>query len=296
MITIKGKTIHWDKLSKKVSVTAEGRQILKQMDKSKKVYSYQSSKELENTVLIRESIIDAAKNLNDSKARFAVFEETKANKMYWAVTDQGGIRKLEGVKSSAAVQDIFNNGAKYAFECATAIIILYYYAALNYLGSEKFNTYFEDLYLYSWEADSDLGIQNTKVKEPIPGDIVYFNNPDYVKPQWRGENSVFLGDNLYYGHGMGILSKNDMIEQLNRLGESNEEDAHMLDKIVRPSFDHWYKLKKENVRSSRAINNQGVLENVRHHNLTSISYYYYYSLIRKFNNGKIKITITGKPE
>ncbi|ASN06260.1 hypothetical protein [Virgibacillus necropolis] len=294
MINVSGRTLQWDELIDEVSVSSKGIKILEELNKSSKVYRFLSFKELENTILIREHIMEAAKKLNKSNVTFAVFEETRADDRYWAVTEQGGIRLKEGVKPSVAISDIYKNGSEYAFECATAMIIVYYYAALQYLGAESFNNYFTRLYLYSWEADSDLGLKIVTTTDPIPGDVVYFDNPDNLEPQWQGENAVYLGDNLYYGHGIGILNEKEMIEQLNTLGRSNEVDAYMLDKIVRPSFDHWIGLKQGYTRSDRTTSNRIIVyENINHHNQVSISYYYHCSLVNMLNTGTITITING---
>lgn len=292
MIKVSGTIFNWDELIEEVSV-ARGRAILKQLSNSSKVYSYRSFGELESTILIRELIMDAARKLNNSRVSFAVFKKTRANDRYWTITEQGGIRLKEGVKPSAAISDIYKNGAEYAFECATAMIIVYYHAALHYLGAETFNNYYTNLYLYSWNTDADLRLNNVTVKEPIPGDIVYFNNPDHRKPQWQGENSVFLGNNLYYGHGLGILSAEEMIQQLNILGESSEEDAYMIGMVVRPSFDHWIGLKQGNRAVKTPTNRVIVYESIHHHNQTSISYSYHLSLVSMLNDGTIKLTIRG---
>ncbi|WP_404452083.1 protein-glutamine gamma-glutamyltransferase [Virgibacillus necropolis] len=294
MINISGTAFHWDELIEKVSISGKGKNILKQLENSSKMYHYRSFKDLESTIHIRELIMEAASKLNDSHASFAVFRETRANDRYWSITGQGGIRLKQGVKPSAAIRDIYKNGDQYAFECATAMIMVYYYAALEYLGTETFNNYFTNLYLYSWNTDADLRLKNDTVKEPIPGDIVYFNNPDHLKPQWQGENAVFLGDNLYYGHGLGILSAEEMIRQLNILGESSEQDAYMIDMVVTPSFDHLIALKNEYRRSGRTPTNRVIVyESIYHHNQTSISYSYYLSLVSMVNAGTIKITING---
>lgn len=236
----------------------------------------------------------AAKKQNKSGASFAVFNETRADDRYWTISEQGGMRLKRGAKPSAAISDIYKNGSEYAFECATAMIIVYYYAALQFLGAETFDKYFTDLYLYSWVTDSDLGLKIVTTNEPIPGDVVYFDNPDNRKPQWQGENSVYLGDNLFYGHGMGILSAQETIEQLNILGESSEVDAYMMDKIVRPSFDHWIGLKQRNQRSDQPPANRIIIyETICHHDQPSISYSYYYYLASILNADNIKITING---
>ncbi|QKY69338.1 protein-glutamine gamma-glutamyltransferase [Lentibacillus sp. CBA3610] len=292
MIKVSGTTFHWGELIDKISVSNKGRHILKELDKNSTVYRYLTLQDLESTILIREHIIDAAKKLNTSNASFATFKNTKANDRYWTVTAQGGIRLRKGVKPSAAISDIFKNGDEYAFECATAMTVVYYYVLLRYLGAETFNNYFKDLYLYSWFTDSDLVLKIVTETDPIPGDVVYFDNPDNIKPQWQGENSVYLGDGLYYGHGMGVLSAKEMIEKLNTLGESDKEDAYILDKIVRPSFDHWSELKQRNHLSERMSVNRVVLYDTNyHHNQSSISYYYYCILVSLWSMDNVKITI-----
>ena len=57
-------------------------------------------------------------------------------------------------------------------------------------------------------ADSELGIKPYYTNYIIPGDVVYFNNPDFdpLTPQWRGENAVVLEDGTYFGHGIGIAT------------------------------------------------------------------------------------------
>ncbi|WP_376766752.1 hypothetical protein [Peribacillus huizhouensis] len=36
----------------------------------------------------------------------------------------------------------------------------------------------DNIYLYSWHVDPDLGIQSIHTDHFLPGDVVYFNNPD----------------------------------------------------------------------------------------------------------------------
>ncbi|WP_174615862.1 protein-glutamine gamma-glutamyltransferase [Virgibacillus ihumii] len=292
MIEISGTSFHWDELIDHIFVSNKGRQILKELDNSLTVYRYSTFQNLETTILIREHIMDAAKKLNNSHVSFATFENTRANTVFWAVTEQGGLHLKKGVKPSAAISDIFKNGYEYAFECATAMIIIYYYALLQYLGTETFNNYFQNLYLYSWFTDSDLVLKIVTDTDPIPGDVIYFDNPDNLEPQWQGENAVYLGDGLYYGHGMGILSAKEMIKRLNTLGESDKEDAHMLDSIVRPSFRHWISLTQRNHLNDGMAPNRAILyDSACHHNQPSISYNYYCFLVKLQISDNVKVTI-----
>lgn len=51
----------------------------------------------------------------------------------------------------------------------------------------------------------------------LPGDCVYFENPDHDEetPEWQGENAILLGNNLFYGHGIGITTAQGIIDELN---------------------------------------------------------------------------------
>lgn len=43
----------------------------------------------------------------------------------------------------------------------------------------------------------------------VPGDLVYFKNPQ-VNPatiEWQGENTIYLGNFFFYGHGVGVKQK-----------------------------------------------------------------------------------------
>lgn len=62
----------------------------------------------------------------------------------------------------------------------------------------------------SGETPAQPGFKGTLV----PGDYTYFNNWQ-VAPEWaamgaRGENVFYLGDGKYYGHGMGIVTEQEV--------------------------------------------------------------------------------------
>ncbi|WP_430786005.1 protein-glutamine gamma-glutamyltransferase [Virgibacillus flavescens] len=293
MILISGRKIDWETLIKEIPASSAGRDILKLLDTSANVYRYLSFNELKENIVIREHVMNAARKLNASKASFSILRESKANSQYWSITAQGGMRLKQGALPSAAVTDIFENGASYSFECATAMVIVYYYAALQYLGVTAFDRYFNNLYLYSWETDNDLDLKITKEKEPIPGDIVYFVNPDNIEPQWQGENAVFLDNNHYYGHGMGILTKEKMMEELDKLGMSDAQNSYMIPDVVRPSFNHWISLKNGNRSSNHHSKRLLIYENIYHHNMTSISFRYYLLLVAFIYTSDGKTTIYG---
>ncbi|PAQ14694.1 protein-glutamine gamma-glutamyltransferase [Bacillaceae bacterium SAOS 7] len=245
--------------------------IIQEMSKAPVVYAYPSISDLSFEVNMRKSIIQSARALNDSKARFAVFETSRANPQYWYVTHFGGFQQRPDVKPSDAVLDIYKNSSQYAFECATAKLIVYYHAVLNVIGESAFNQWFLAIHLYSWHADPDLGLKAREMENALPGDVVYFKNEEFDpnKPQWRGENAVVLEDGTYYGHGIGIGTAEQIIDQLNKKRKPGaNQPAHLTKLVVRPSFTHLANLPFMNRREKYQ---NAIIQ----HNQASISYGYY---------------------
>ena len=115
--------------------------------------------ELSFELKLRNNIILSARALNQSNAEFAVFENSRCNPRFWHLMYTGGFLLRRDVKPSDAIQDIYLNSSLYAFECATAMVIIYYHAVLHLIGESFFNQLFSNLYLYSWNFDPDLGLQ-----------------------------------------------------------------------------------------------------------------------------------------
>ena len=51
------------------------------------------------------------------------------------------------------------------------------------------------------------------------GDHTYFKNPDFdpAHSAFQGENVIYLGDGMYFGHGLGVVSEQGVIDSLNGL-------------------------------------------------------------------------------
>jgi len=240
-----------------LSMTEVERNILQGKQNSPVVYRYDSAAALAFELKVRNNIVNAAKALQASGVSFATFAKSRCNEQYWNLTDNGGFRMKSSVLPSDAIRDIFNNGDKYAFECATAIVIILYKAILDTIGASTFNTYFTPLYLRDCNHDSDLWfITSHDNKEAYPGDVLYFKNPDHntETPEWQGENVVKLADNLYFGHGIGIETSEGMIEALNSAREpGSTESAYLMDLVVHPNFDYL-----RNLSSRRRIKSESV--------------------------------------
>lgn len=220
--------------------------IVNQKEKSPVVYHYDSLDALEFELKMRTGIVESAKALNASGANFATFDNSRCNKQFWIRTDNGGFRLKSGIMPSEGINDIFENGHLYAFECATAMVIILYKATLTVMDRELFNTYFKDLFLRDWNYDSDLRLITTEYKNgAYPGDLVYFKNPDHAPetPEWQGENAVVLANDLYYGHGIGIRTSEEMIVALNRKRiPQSVTSAYLSDEVLHPDFEYLRKL------------------------------------------------------
>jgi len=223
------------------SLTELERTILQMKQKSPVLYSYRSLDALLFELRMRSNIVKSAYALHDSEAGFATFENSKANPEFWTRLDNGGFKQNPNVRASDAINDIFANGALYRFECATAMVIILYKAILDTIGERAFNTYFSQLLLYDWNVDQDLGIITVRDKnEAYPGDVLYFKNPDHnpKTPEWQGENAIMLAEDLFFGHGIGIRTAEQMIADLNtRRIPGSTTSAYLLDQVEHPDFE-----------------------------------------------------------
>ncbi|GIO29647.1 MULTISPECIES: protein-glutamine gamma-glutamyltransferase [Paenibacillus] len=204
------------------------------------VFRYVSLGHLRFELRLRTAIVEAAKALKRSGVQFEDFEHSHCNERYWNLNRQGGFELRPDVTPAEGIRDIFVNGPRYGFECATAIVIVLYKGLLDCIHERDFNRMFADLLLYDWHYDSDLRlIEKQGVSQSFPGDVLYFKNPD-VNPrqiEWQGENTVKLEEDLYYGHGIGIASSQAIIAKLNRHRKPGSTvSAYLTDQVISPDF------------------------------------------------------------
>lgn len=244
MITIAGKQIE-DILFPERSMRA---QLFKTMKDSTKTFDYNSLEELKFELNLRSAIVEAAKGLNRSALSFAIFPESKCNEDYWQRTREGGFLLKNGVSASEAILDIYTHGEKYATECATAMVIVYYRALLDIYGEKRFDELFPEIELMNWHHIDrrllEIGLMRKEVLY-LPGDRRYFSNPDVdpLTPEWQGENVIDLDGQLYYGHGVGIRNAETLIKILNECRtEDADESAFLMDSAGRPDFKRLFTL------------------------------------------------------
>jgi protein-glutamine gamma-glutamyltransferase len=244
MIKINQQTIHAADLIKKVT-TKDQKDIITKMEKSNDIYQYQSLDQLKFELLFRTKTLQAARDLNNSKVQFTTFTYAFSNKKYWNRLSNGGFLLKPNERPSVAILDVLKNGKLYAFDCSTGIAIVLYLAALYSIGSRKFDLLFNGLYLMDWQFDNDLRLTQKYGYDFIPGDIVHFNNPD-VNPQeshWRAENVIFMADDQYYGHGVGIKKADTIITFLNKKRKPNPRiSAYLMNLITRPVLTNIYQI------------------------------------------------------
>lgn len=220
--------------------------ILQAMSTSQEVFNYPNAELFTFSVHLRAAIIDAAVKLAESDVRFATFYGSKCNPEYWQLSHEGGFLLKPNVQPSHAIRDIFNNSRQYAFECATAMVIILLKGVNRTIGDEAFNRLYRHLYLWDWHEEPHLPLIIEPVEAGgIPGDIIYFKNPQVNPrtPWWQGENAVVLPNGRYYGHGVGIQTAEGIIATLNKFRRPGAtRSAFIMDRATRINVAHLYLL------------------------------------------------------
>jgi protein-glutamine gamma-glutamyltransferase len=229
-----------DALGRKQLQNLSGKQkeIYEYLDRNLTMFEYDTTFQLLFEIKLREKIVEASMKLKDSGVAFTSFTYSKFNPVYWTKMSRGYLLK-PNVLPSDAVRDIYSNGQEYAFECSTAMVVIFYKAVLDSIRVRDFNYLFGGLLVWNWNYDPDMAIITLEGNEFIPGDVVYFMNPDFDKPIWRGENAVYLGNGLYFGHGIGVGTADEMVKALNTLRkEGAVTSAFMLQQHSRLNFKY----------------------------------------------------------
>jgi protein-glutamine gamma-glutamyltransferase len=220
------------------------REIYLQLEVSHEVFEYYSVYELLFELKLRENIVHAALAMGESGTTFTSFQYSNFNPNYWVKSTNGYLLRPD-VLPSEAIRDIFINGQMYGFECSTAMVIIFYKAVLDSIRESDFNYLFNNLLVWNWNSDPDLFIITRRGAEFIIGDIVYFNNPDYRDPIWRGENAVVLGNGEYFGHGIGVKTAEEMIAALNSLRKDGAtRSAYLLKQHSRLNVRYLFRFAK----------------------------------------------------
>lgn len=253
MIIVSGRPFDFSELAAEYAQGSIEAELLTKLSKSEENYRYNSLDQLKFELKLRKATADAASALNNGRFAFAVFHKSKCNEAYWNRMENGGFRLKPGESPSAAINDIFTNGGKYATECATAMIIVYYKALIIVFGTRVFDKLFTDIVLMNWHSldplIKEVGMP-VKVDEKLIGDRAYIKNPDVdpKTPEWQGENVIVLPGGLYYGHGIGITNAERIIRALNSNRKPGAKvSAYMLDAVSRPDYKKLHEAYRRNM-------------------------------------------------
>jgi len=247
IITIAGRTVNSNDIIDEFPVNSMKAKIATNLSEGNVTYKYASLDQLKFEIDLRLYIIQTAIELSRSGFKFRTFKDSMCNPEFWTRTEQGGFLLKGNVSPYEAISDIYKNSSKYGTECSTAIVIIYYGALLKIYPKELFDSVFVGLHLYNWQyIDSDLNISTKEVSsDQIPGDCRYFKNPDFdpKTPEWRGENTIDLGNGTYYGHDLGIRTAEGMISYLNKhRKDATSPTAYLTNSVTNPDYKHLFSL------------------------------------------------------
>jgi len=258
------------------------------------------SKEKALELEFRTHVVENAEILSKSKLHFSPFKETQFSENYWTKIDvktidpetektilQTGWQPREGKPPSEAISDLFRHPENYSMECQTGVHVLLIKAALDTLGENKFNEKFQNMTLLGrlirckftedpehkrseyfpgagivkFGNDESIKVPLDKNRKPLPGDWVYFYNPqgrtqaakseDYC---WYGENAIKMPGEKYYAHGadrekgkpLGLLSEREIVEKIHLKGNDNRgEQPFLSEKVGSVSIPHFLYLLEE---------------------------------------------------
>jgi protein-glutamine gamma-glutamyltransferase len=243
MLIISGKVANIQYLSSEYPEDSIEMKIIGKLASSKEEYRYSSINQFKFEVNMRRDIISSSIELNRSKMKFKTFKDARCNRDCWELTKAGGFKLREDISPAEGINDIYNHSSKYGTECSTAIVIVYYKAIFNIYPEELFNKTFKNILLLNWHSfDDDLSVYSYETEEDfVPGDCLYIENPDHSpdEQEWQGENVIDLGNNMYYGHGIGIADAEHFIKVLNRHRKHGaEKSAYLTRYVARPNFKH----------------------------------------------------------
>ncbi len=209
-------------------------------------------------------VVRAAQDLAAADPAFEKLRDHRFNEQFWDVEPNGRANIKGDVEPSDGIRDIFANPEHYGFECATAMMVVYYKAILDEVGDEAFNKLFVHISLMSWDksmpfkasyqvkSGETFSPSDTKrMRANMPGEHGYIRNFD-VSPEgraagWQGENVILVGyspegEKLFYGHPFGIAPESEIVDYLNE--HRNEDSTISAGEIELSAFLHGDKIRK----------------------------------------------------
>ena len=201
-------------------------------DASGKINTQRLSKTLVDRVRVDAAVVHACSLMARAGHEYAVTSQIKVSPTYWVCTLQKGFfRVAEGVRPSAAVNDIFENPKRYRFPSNVATTIVYLKAMLDLLGPNDFDRVAPGLMMGPW-SPTDFVLEMAKISgssryaadekfraDIRAGDEAYFLNPsaspEAKRTRGAAQNAIYLGDGKWYAHPFGITTEKAIRDYLN---------------------------------------------------------------------------------
>ncbi len=166
-----------------------------------------------------------------------VYSRQTFNRDFWDVKDSHIGRVRDGVRPSDAIDDIVINGGEYKYECATAMMAVYYLALKNHMGADRFDAEFQNLVLAEWRRPAEVTTERFDERPSAPGSYGYIENDATAEGDalgWTGENVIYIGlsdqgEPLYYGHPFGISTADEIIDELYHYSKPNADRPDFLE-------------------------------------------------------------------
>lgn len=220
-----------------------------------KVETTRISQILADKAAVGAAMVGACEAMDRAGHAFELIKNHRCNAAYWTLESGSGVfKRKEGVSPSDALEDIFKNPSQYGFECATALVIVYYKAMYDLVGRADFDRLCKDVKIGPWAYEGDLSrlmvTEGNGSREASPerratlraGEYGYFMNWDVSAKGrdegWQGENVIFLGGQRFYGHPFGIATEREIVSHLNEWRKpSARRSASLLDLRMNLSTD-----------------------------------------------------------
>lgn len=193
------------------------------------------SQTLADRVRVGAAVVSACLEMHQAHHEFAIAPLQRFSGAYWRrdgrLQHHATFHLRPGVKASAALNDVFRNPDGYRFECATALVLVYYRAIQKLIGERDFDRIMGDLKVGPWEYEPDLArflLSSGKGDRPATperarqlkyGEYTYTKNWAVSWWGWakgcQGQNQIRLDDDLYYAHSYALVGQGDIVAREN---------------------------------------------------------------------------------
>ncbi|MBK6689695.1 MAG: hypothetical protein IPG45_34840 [Deltaproteobacteria bacterium] len=195
----------------------------------------QISQAMADRVRVGAAVVSACLEMHQAQHEFAIAPRQKFSSEFWRRDGQlsryATFHLKPGAKASSAMNDVFVNPDAYRFECATALVLVYYRAIQKLIGDSDFDRLMGDLKIGPWEYEADLqrflmasgrGDQpatEARAQELKFGEYTYTKNWAVSWWGWakgcQGQNQIRLDEDLYYAHSYALVGQGDIVAREN---------------------------------------------------------------------------------